>query len=133
MSAPDYYAIGTMVDEDDVEVGALVNTPSSILAEMNTVRSMVETLNNAIVGSDVRAVFRQNWEIFRKEFESFYKAHEGWSSRLWGAALEKTLEYKTLVAQWHEAFKKEGGKPVAGAGMEVKRVSRGSGLLPASL
>lgn len=117
MSAPDYYKIGTMVDEGedgDDEVGALVNTPSSILAEMDSVKSMVESLHAAIQAqmrtndASVRPVFLQEWLRFKAEWEAFYAGNKGWTSRLWGAALEKTEEYKSRVVKWQDAFKKEG-------------------------
>lgn len=123
--AVDFYRLGTDVDEEEdfrvprmkrpIRVGALIYTPGAILAEMNTVKAQIETLDRDVRSASVRPVFLDAWSTFVKEWEAFYKDHEGWTDRLWGSAMEKTQEYGKRLATWRDALSKEGGKPTGPA------------------
>lgn len=127
----DFYKLGTEVDEEEdftippmkrqirgnYRVGAsLIATPADLLAEMNTVKTQVETLDRDIRSSEVRPVFLSSWDTFKQEWDTFYKDHEGWFARFmesgtWGAATEKIVSYSKRANDWRDAFTKEGGKP----------------------
>ena len=139
----DFYKMGTDVDEEadyqvpqmkrEIRVGAVIYTPGAILAEMDTVKAQIETLDRDIRSASVRPVFLQAWDTFVKEWQTFYKDHEGWTDRLWGSAMEKTQDYGKRVVTWRDAFKKEGGKPtgptIPGGGFPWKLALWGVGIV----
>lgn len=116
----DSWTLGASMDEDSEGVGALIETPSAILAKIKQVNNLVETLmaDIKINDSKLRPVFVSAWEAFAKEWEDFYKEHSegfgGWTSRLWGATAEQTESFLNRVKGWREGYEKEAGLKATG-------------------
>ncbi len=116
----DPYTLGATMDDED-EIGALINTPGSILSEMQRVKGLVETLDVDIKSNSakLRPVFTDAWNKFRGEWETFWRDHSegfgGWTSRLWGATAEQTTSFVDRVSDWRRAFEKESGTSATGA------------------
>lgn len=110
------YDLGLEDDDDSELVGSGVidiKMPKDILAEMQTVDATVKQLDGEIQASTVPAVFKLAWAGFLGEWRQFFAEHESWSSRLWYAAYEKTLEYRKRLGEWRAAFVQLGGKTIA--------------------
>jgi hypothetical protein len=96
-------------DDDDVLIGALIRSPGAIKSEMDTVDAGVKQLDSDIMASTVRQAFKQSWRVFVGEWQKFYAGHQSWTSRLWHAAYEKTIEYRRRLEEWRQLFVREGG------------------------
>ena len=107
MPAVDIYELGAA--DDDADIGALVVTPSAMKDEMNTVDALVRQLDLDVQASRVRQEFKVAFGAFRQEWGAFYKEHEGWWGRLWGAVYEKILDFRRRAEEWRQAFLREGG------------------------
>lgn len=93
----------------DPDMGSLIVTPGAIKAEMDTVQAGVSQLDADIMSSNVRDPFKKAWRGFVAEWNTFYKAHEGWFARSWGKAYTKALDYRRRTDEWRAAFLREGG------------------------
>lgn len=114
----DFYRIGTEVDEeDDYRVGLFeypLFTPSTVLDEMNSIKSEVQSLDADVKASNVRPAFLSSWETFRKEWEGFYESNSGGVldvvKRSLNSTYDKVQDYKKRVKGWRDGLSKEGGK-----------------------
>jgi hypothetical protein len=107
-----FYDLGL---EDDDDVGAVVDIrmPADIKAEMDTVDASIAQLDTEIRASGVAAEWKTAWAGFAGEWRRFYGEHKSWSSRLWYAAYDKTLEYRKRLGEWRASFVAAGGQPVS--------------------
>lgn len=116
----DAWTLGASMDEDSEEIGALIETPSAILAKMKQTDTFIKTLmaDIKINSSKLRPVFTDAWEAFVKEWDEFYKEHSegfgGWTSRLWGATAEQTESFLDRANKWKEGYEKEAGLKATG-------------------
>lgn len=118
---------------------AIIETPGSIKAEMDSTLNVIEQLNRDIEGARVDDRFKAGWRAFRGEYQKFYKEHEGWTDRLWYSAYEKTVEYRQRALDWRRDFERLGGKatgpvdkPPPKSALEIdwkKAAAVGGGLL----
>lgn len=109
-----FYDLG-LQDDDDVGAIADIRMPGDIKAEMDTVDASVKQLDTEIRTSSVVAEFKTAWQGFLAEWRRFYDDHKAWSSRLWYAAYDKTLEYRRRLGEWRQAFVTAGGHPAGPA------------------
>jgi hypothetical protein len=108
-----FYDLG--LEEDDGNVGAVtdIRMPGDIKAEMDTVDASIKQIDTEIRASSLPVEFRSAWDGFLAEWKKFYGEHQSWSSRLWYAAYDKTLEYRKRLAEWRQVFVGMGGHPVS--------------------
>jgi len=118
------YDLG-LEDDDDVGAALDIRMPGDIKAEMNTVDGAVKQLDLEIKASGVPAEFKSAWAGFLGEWRKFYGEHQSWSSRLWYAAYDKTLEYRKRLGEWRTAFVAAGGRAV-GPGLPKPSVEQES-------
>jgi len=118
MSARDYYEAGC----EDEDVGAFFEftTPGQVEAEMDTVNTAFQTLNQSITNDrGIRVTFRDAWDPFYREWNAYYADNRGFFANFFGAPskLDKAREYRTRVADWRSAYEKERGSAMPGPGI----------------
>jgi hypothetical protein len=107
-----FYDLG-LEDDDDLGAAVDIRMPGDIKAEMDTVDASIKQFDTEIRASTLVVEFKSAWDGFLGEWKKFYGEHQAWSSRLWYAAYDKTLEYRKRLAEWRAAFVAAGGHPVS--------------------
>lgn len=94
----------------DANVGwALVYTPASIEAEVESVHTSITNLDNDIARANVSAAFKTSWGRFKAEWMKFYSDLD-WMSFTWGSTRTTALDFREKVKTWRDAFVTEGGR-----------------------
>jgi hypothetical protein len=107
-----FYDLG--LEDDDALGGPVdIRMPGDIKAEIDTVDASIKEFDTEIRASTLMVEFKTAWQGFYGEWRKFYGDHQSWSSRLWYAAYDKTLEYRKRLAEWRAAFVTAGGHPVS--------------------
>lgn len=93
-------------------MGAVVESPSAILAEMQSVGTQVHSLNAEVQANKTRLPddFLRGWNAFFNEYLAFYGENEGLLARMWISVYDKTLEYRKQVNDWRAKFESLVGK-----------------------
>jgi hypothetical protein len=99
-----------LADQVRTERNAIINTPGSIGADIQTVAMLVHDLDADIAASKANQQFKTAWRGFVDEWEKFVK-DTGYWGRWWFATKEKTDEFRRRVHDWRVMFVAEGGKP----------------------
>jgi hypothetical protein len=89
---------------------AIINTPGSIEADIQTVAGLVRQLDGDIKASKASAQFKTAWRGFFDEWEKFVR-ETGYWARWWYVTKEKVDEYRRRLHDWRTMFVAEGGKP----------------------
>lgn len=95
-----------------------IRTPGYVLAEMRTIDSLVQSLDQDIASEPDKTdlAFKRNFVAFKQEWDAFFKENStgifgGWLSRAMNSVYDKAMEYRELAMTWRARFEKSGGKP----------------------
>jgi hypothetical protein len=97
-------------------LGAIVVTPGQMLDEMNAVDKAVDELairiTQQFTGAGTNTLWVNAWTRWRQEWKQFYSDHQDWTARLFYGTYEKTLEYRSKLADWRTQFEQMQGQSV---------------------
>lgn len=96
-------------------MGAWINTPDSVAAEVEKTNTYIATLNQEIESTKtIDAALLTSWRNFYAEFQKWYGNGPVWffgsgPSTWWGSTLDTAADYQARAEQFRNAFVAGGG------------------------
>lgn len=104
-------------------------TPSSVLDEMRVVDNLISSLADDVASAELNPSFDRNaFDVFRSEWEQFYRDNSDTFSRAFNKTYAMVLEYRERYGDWRRRFVEAGGEPSTPQPPEVSKRYGGSGL-----
>lgn len=106
MSFSEHYDQGSMVGRELFELF----TPSTVMAMMSRVNNGAIVMARDMKGAPVSGSLKLSFELFKKNWDSFYDDHQGWFSRSLNTTYDMVQSFGQQLDTYRSALIREGGK-----------------------
>ncbi len=87
-----------------------VFTPSTVMSMMTRINNSVIVMNRDMEVSKVSSSLKLSFDLFKKNWDTFFDDHQGWISRSLNTTYDMVESFGRQFETYRKAFLREGGK-----------------------